>query len=161
MKWSRSVVSDSLRLHGLQPTRLLCPWDLPGKRTGVGCHGLLSLYIYIYMCVCVCVCVCVYIHIHIHKWQCQVVSFKFLVIPKGVLQEFRRKLRGYALLWSGEKDTSSGRGWDMAWALTDGKWTGYLRWMNIIRFLWQLFGKDVMNIHKSTLNIEWQNMARD
>ena len=72
----------------------------------------LSLYIYI----CVCVCVCVYIHIHIHKWQCQVVSFKFLVIPKGVLQEFRRKLRGYALLWSGEKDSSSARGWDMAWA---------------------------------------------
>ena len=40
-KWSRSVVSDSLRLHGLQPTRLLCPWDFPGKSTGVGCHCLL------------------------------------------------------------------------------------------------------------------------
>ena len=37
-KWSRSVVSDSLRPHGLQPTRLLCPWDFPGKSTGVGCH---------------------------------------------------------------------------------------------------------------------------
>ena len=35
-KWSRSVVSDSCQPHGLQPTRLLCPWDLPGKRTGVG-----------------------------------------------------------------------------------------------------------------------------
>ena len=35
-KWSRSVVSDSLRPHGLQPTRLLCPWDFPGKSTGVG-----------------------------------------------------------------------------------------------------------------------------
>ena len=33
-----SVVSDSLRLHGLQPTRLLCPWDFPSKSTGVGCH---------------------------------------------------------------------------------------------------------------------------
>ena len=32
-KWSRSVVSDSLRLHGLQPTRLLHPWDFPGKST--------------------------------------------------------------------------------------------------------------------------------
>ena len=28
--------------HGLQPTRLLCPWDSPGKNTGVGCHSLLQ-----------------------------------------------------------------------------------------------------------------------
>jgi len=34
-------VSDSLRLHGLQPTRLLRPRDFPGKSTGVGCHRLL------------------------------------------------------------------------------------------------------------------------
>ena len=40
-KWSCSVVSDSSRPHGLQPTRLLCPWDFPGKSTGVGCHCLL------------------------------------------------------------------------------------------------------------------------
>ena len=26
--------------YGLQPTRLLCPWDFPGKNTGVGCHAL-------------------------------------------------------------------------------------------------------------------------
>ena len=37
-----SVTSDSLRPHGLQPTRLLCPWDSPGKNTGVGCHALLQ-----------------------------------------------------------------------------------------------------------------------
>ena len=37
-----SVVSDSVRPHGLQPTRLLCPWDSPGKNTGVGCHFLLQ-----------------------------------------------------------------------------------------------------------------------
>ena len=30
-----------LATHGLQPTRLLCPWDFPGQRTGVGCHCLL------------------------------------------------------------------------------------------------------------------------
>ena len=36
-----SVVSDSLRPHGLYPTRLLCPWNSPGKNTGVGCHSLL------------------------------------------------------------------------------------------------------------------------
>ena len=41
-KWNRSVVSDSSRPHGLQPTRLLRPWDFPGKSTGVGCHCLLQ-----------------------------------------------------------------------------------------------------------------------
>ena len=41
-KWSHSVESDSSRPHGLQPTRLLHPWDFPGKSTGVGCHFLLQ-----------------------------------------------------------------------------------------------------------------------
>ena len=41
-KWSRSVVSDSSRPHGLQPTRLLRPWDFPGKSTRVDCHFLLQ-----------------------------------------------------------------------------------------------------------------------
>ena len=39
---SCSVVSASLRPHGLWPARLLCPWDFPGKNTGVGCHFLLQ-----------------------------------------------------------------------------------------------------------------------
>ena len=38
-----SVMSDSLQPHRLQPTRILCPWDSPGKRTGVGCHSLLQV----------------------------------------------------------------------------------------------------------------------
>ena len=42
MKWSRSVMSDSLWPHGLWPTRLLHSWDFPGKHTGVGCHFLLQ-----------------------------------------------------------------------------------------------------------------------
>ena len=33
-----SVVSDSVRPHRRQPTRLPRPWDSPGKNTGVGCH---------------------------------------------------------------------------------------------------------------------------
>ena len=37
-KWRRSVISDPQRSHGLQPSRLLHPWDFPGKSTGVGCH---------------------------------------------------------------------------------------------------------------------------
>ena len=40
-KWSCSVVSDSSWPHGLQPTRLLGPWDFPGESTGAGCHCLL------------------------------------------------------------------------------------------------------------------------
>ena len=36
-----SVTSDPQRPHGLQPTRLLRPWDFPGRSTGVGCHCLL------------------------------------------------------------------------------------------------------------------------
>ena len=42
VKWSHSVVSNSLRPHVRQPTRLLCPWDFPGKSAGVGCHCLLQ-----------------------------------------------------------------------------------------------------------------------
>ena len=36
------VMSDSLWPPGLYPARLLCPWDSPGKNTGVGCHSLLQ-----------------------------------------------------------------------------------------------------------------------
>ena len=35
-------MSDSLQTRGLQPTRLLCPWNSPGKNTGVGCYFLLQ-----------------------------------------------------------------------------------------------------------------------
>ena len=40
--WVASVVSDSVRPHRRQPSRLPCPWDSPGKNTGVGCHFLLQ-----------------------------------------------------------------------------------------------------------------------
>ena len=36
-------MSDSVRPHGPQPTRLLHPWDFPGKSTGVGCRCLLQV----------------------------------------------------------------------------------------------------------------------
>ena len=35
-------MSNSVRPHRRQPTRLPCPWDSPGKSTGVGCHFLLQ-----------------------------------------------------------------------------------------------------------------------
>ena len=40
-KWSRSVMSNTQQPHGLQPSRLLRPWDFRDKSTGVGCHCLL------------------------------------------------------------------------------------------------------------------------
>ena len=45
--WNRSVFIPmkllSQQPHGLQPSRLLHPWDFPGKSTGVGCHCLLQI----------------------------------------------------------------------------------------------------------------------
>ena len=38
--YNTSVMSDSVRRYGQQPTRLLCPRDSLGKNTGVGCHFL-------------------------------------------------------------------------------------------------------------------------
>ena len=37
-QFSCSVMSNTLWSHGLRPTRLLHPWDFPGKIAGVGCH---------------------------------------------------------------------------------------------------------------------------
>ena len=35
-------MSDSVEACGLQPARLPCPWDSPGKNSGVGCHAFLQ-----------------------------------------------------------------------------------------------------------------------
>ena len=43
LKWSEVAKScPTLPPHGLQPTRLLCPWNFPGKHTGMGYHFLLQ-----------------------------------------------------------------------------------------------------------------------
>ena len=46
LMWSCSQLLSFVQLlcnpPGLQPSRLLCPWDFPGKTTGVGCHFLLQ-----------------------------------------------------------------------------------------------------------------------
>ena len=46
-KWKGShlVESDPQWSHGLQPSRLLRPWDFPGKSTGVDCHCLLLIIV--------------------------------------------------------------------------------------------------------------------
>ena len=38
--WPVVQLSPPLQPYGLYPTRFLCPWDSPGKNTGVGCHFL-------------------------------------------------------------------------------------------------------------------------
>ena len=50
-----SVMSDSVRPHRWQTTRLLRPWDSPGKNTGVGCHFLLQCMLSLFSCVQLCV----------------------------------------------------------------------------------------------------------
>ena len=40
--FSCSILSDSLQPHGLQPARLLCSLDSPGKNNGASCHALLQ-----------------------------------------------------------------------------------------------------------------------
>ena len=62
-KWSRSVVSNSLWPHGLQPTRLLHPWDSPGKSMGVGCHCLL-------------------------RWQSEAEEKKIVIAVEGLLPKY-------------------------------------------------------------------------
>ena len=82
-------MSDSVRPHRRQPTRLLSPGDSPGKNTGVGCHFLLQcmkvksesevaqcvsvgiricacISLCVYMCVgslCVCMCICLSVRV--------------------------------------------------------------------------------------------------
>ena len=40
--FSYQLYQTLLHPDGLLPTRLLCPWDFPGKNTEVGCHFLLQ-----------------------------------------------------------------------------------------------------------------------
>ena len=47
--WSKRVLSDSLRPHGLSPTRFLHLWDFPGKNAGVGCRFPLHYISYRYL----------------------------------------------------------------------------------------------------------------
>ena len=43
--YSLSITSKSLQPHGLEPARLLCPWNSPGKSTGAGCHSLQVIFL--------------------------------------------------------------------------------------------------------------------
>ena len=47
LEWVAISSSNAQQPHGLQPTRLLRPWDFPGKSTGVGCYFLLLLFLFL------------------------------------------------------------------------------------------------------------------
>ena len=69
---SCSVLSDTLRPNELQPSRLPCPWNFPGKNTKLGFHFLLQLCIYISILrhsILICIlyiCICTHTHTHTH-----------------------------------------------------------------------------------------------
>ena len=77
VQFSRSVVSKSLQLHGLQHTRPPCPSATPGDSlTLMSIESVMpsNHLIYICMCVCVCVCVCVYIYMQLGASQVALVA---------------------------------------------------------------------------------------
>ena len=76
-KWSPSVVSDSSRPHGLQPARLLHPWDWPGKSTEVGCHCLLHIEW---------ICSQIFTSVSLHDLQCSKWSINPLSLSGSVRQ---------------------------------------------------------------------------
>ena len=55
-------MSDSSRPHGLQPTRLLRPWDFPGKSTGVGCRIFHKKEFFQFLLVLIICCYCLWDH---------------------------------------------------------------------------------------------------
>ena len=59
----------TLQPHGLQPTRLLCPWDSPGKNTGVGCQFLLLLDLGIKLAISFVSCIGGQIFYHCAIWE--------------------------------------------------------------------------------------------
>ena len=71
-----SVVSDSLGPHGLQPTRFPCPWDSPGKSTGVACHFLLHNFKAYHL---------------VHLWYCATTTFIKIFQVSGHVYHTREK----------------------------------------------------------------------
>ena len=65
-----------LQPHGLQPTRLLCPWDSPGKNTGMGCHFLLQEIFQ-------------GLNPHLLHWQVSSLSLSHQAIPINLYLQFK------------------------------------------------------------------------
>ena len=101
-KWSHSVLSDSVRPHGLQPTRLLHPWDFLGNSTGVGCHCLLPIKSYIIYNVWWVAFMHIYILIKIEERPAKILEYQ-IVRNLGVLRNHScYSLNNFSyLLWYG------------------------------------------------------------
>ena len=119
-KWSRSVVSDSLRPHGLQPTRLLCPWDFLGKSTGVGCHCLLHGLLHFFLFL-----------VDIHHDE---VFFLLLILatntplPHFVLQTWSACLRSEASrVWGSSGELVPRQEWLLHWRLCHSAALGHVK----------------------------------
>ena len=72
-------MSDSVRPHRRQPTRLLHPWDSPGKNTGVGCHFLSTNCILKFI---------LYIHI-LSIWETVLLKWDFFISSVQSLSRVR------------------------------------------------------------------------
>ena len=83
------VMSYSQRSCGLQPTRLLHRWDLPGKSTGAGCHCLLLSH-YITLVISKDLHILSYLSIYFHTTSCPLLYV--LVIPNILVLEVITKL---------------------------------------------------------------------
>ena len=64
------------RPHGLQPTRLLCPWDFSGKSTGVGCHCL--LWDHLLLCQ---ICLCLHSLLHLTVYNSLTNGKSDIILP--------------------------------------------------------------------------------
>ena len=73
---NHSVVSDTLRFHGLQLARLLFPWDSLGKNAGVRCHFLLQgIFLTQESNPC---------HLHLLHWQADSLLLQYLGSPWSI-----------------------------------------------------------------------------
>ena len=103
-----SFLFDTLWPYGLQPTRLLCPWDSPGKGTRVGCHALPhgifptqemnpNLLQLLH-------CRWVLYHSATQEAHISKIYVSYLYIPKSIISLF-------------PKDLEIGMGWELGWFL--------------------------------------------
>ena len=98
--------------HGLQPTRLLRPWDFPGKSTGVGCHRLLQLEIVTYF-----------------KWGRSYLMTAFRDLSRPVLKRYEET--------SHDKNQTFQK--DGLWSGNIRMWIGILSWVYISDLISSVF----------------------
>ena len=116
--------------HGLQPTRLFCPWDSPGKNTGVACHALLQR-IFLTQGSNSCL-------LYLLRWQ-QVLYTQMLFVP-NIKHSLEKQHQGRLLEWSTICPQTSARPLDVL---------ALLRY-----FLWRPQNPGINNHNLYCLNLE-------